>query len=482
MQNRKLRQRVISIYIAVTILWIPFLLYLGLHETISVQNFRTQSTAIDIPQVSSRKIVDSTAPIGIRTEYCWTWQKVSSSDSVLAFYLAHHNAEVYLDHTLVYHLASSDTNRISKTPGSSWVCIPLRPSDSGKTVHVVVTPLFQRVRNQALSFHITPLRNLYRTQFLTNLPLLALSSACMIFGGILMLVELVLILKKKIQRLGFFFLGNFLLLLGVWRVTSARFPVLLFPKNSILLSSLAASALCLSSIPLFLHLYGRFSKLKAAQHRWNRHILLLLMLCAMADVLWCRLHNNASGAFFLLAAILIDSLVQFLRSILTISRQACTDLSTGLWNKSRWNTLMDDLTPIKTPISMIMLDLNGLKQVNDTLGHEVGDQILRNFSTILSQAILPPSVICRWGGDEFAVMLVNTDRAATEHCIAEIHTAVAAYNAANTMPTLYFAAGYALSSEFPGLSRRELLEKADARMYQDKQMWHNRRPDAVSPT
>ena len=143
---------------------------------------------------------------------------------------------------------------------------------------------------------------------------------------------------------------------------------------------------------------------------------------------------------------------------------------------------MDDLTPIKTPISMIMLDLNGLKQVNDTLGHEVGDQILRNFSTILSQAILPPSVICRWGGDEFAVMLVNTDRAATEHCIAEIHTAVAAYNAANTMPALYFAAGYALSSEFPGLSRRELLEKADARMYQDKQMWHNRRPDVVSPT
>ena len=152
MQNWKLRQRVISIYIAVTILWIPFLLYLGLHETISVQNFRTQSTAIDIPQVSSRKIVDSTAPIGIRAEYCWTLQKVSSSDSVLAFYLAHHNAEVYLDHTLVYHLASSDTNRISKTPGSSWVCIPLRPSDSGKTVRVVVTPLFQRVRNQALSF------------------------------------------------------------------------------------------------------------------------------------------------------------------------------------------------------------------------------------------------------------------------------------------------------------------------------------------
>lgn len=119
-----------------------------------------------------------------------------------------------------------------------------------------------------------------------------------------------------------------------------------------------------------------------------------------------------------------------------------------------------------------MLDLNGLKYVNNTYGHEAGDRMIFDFANILRNTLPPGAVICRWGGDEFTAMLMDSSPEAMERYVDQLNQATQRYNDAGKPPFLYFAAGWALASEFPELRRDELLAQADQRMYQEKRRWY----------
>ena len=120
----------------------------------------------------------------------------------------------------------------------------------------------------------------------------------------------------------------------------------------------------------------------------------------------------------------------------------------------------------------MMLDLNRLKYTNDTMGHKMGDKMIRCFADVLRQTLPTDWMICRWGGDEFTVLTSGADRDKMERYVSEISAAVDAYNASGEKPEIHFAAGYALSADFPTLSRKELMEKADEKMYQNKNAWY----------
>lgn len=171
--------------------------------------------------------------------------------------------------------------------------------------------------------------------------------------------------------------------------------------------------------------------------------------------------------------------VLFENMILDTTKKAYTDSHTGLINKARWNELMNASVPVVESTAIMMLDLNGLKQVNDTLGHEAGDRMILAFSDILRRALPKNSVICRWGGDEFAVMITGMDRESVEKCLDTIRQEVDDYNAACDEPSVFYAVGCAFALEHPGLSRTELLTIADSRMYLDKQTWYSEKQGAV---
>ena len=129
--------------------------------------------------------------------------------------------------------------------------------------------------------------------------------------------------------------------------------------------------------------------------------------------------------------------------------------------------------PTDDTVGIMMLDLNRLKYINDTMGHEAGDKMIYTFSNILRNSISHSNTICRWGGDEFAVMIMDADKEKMETCLSEISQATEAYNASGAKPEIFYAAGYALSSEFPRHSLEELLRVADKRMYLDKKRWYS---------
>lgn len=120
-------------------------------------------------------------------------------------------------------------------------------------------------------------------------------------------------------------------------------------------------------------------------------------------------------------------------------------------------------------IGVIMFDLNNLKTVNDTLGHEMGDRYIEAFSAILSNIQNDRINAYRVGGDEFAVILEQTNAVEVHHILPRLEEAVGEYNRKHDIAISY-ASGYEISTSDHYYLMEELTRRADAQMYQNKQM------------
>ncbi|WP_273727319.1 PleD family two-component system response regulator [Brucella gallinifaecis] len=120
-----------------------------------------------------------------------------------------------------------------------------------------------------------------------------------------------------------------------------------------------------------------------------------------------------------------DLLRQSLHRTITM---AVTDSLTGLHNRRYLDThmpvLLSRATGRERPLSVIMIDFDHFKRVNDQYGHDGGDDVLREFAARLRKKIRGMDVMCRYGGEEFAIVLPDTDLAASAHVAERILEAV----------------------------------------------------------
>ena len=94
-----------------------------------------------------------------------------------------------------------------------------------------------------------------------------------------------------------------------------------------------------------------------------------------------------------------------------LERTASLDLLTGLFNRRKIETHLEGQIRDGRNFSVIYLDLNGFKQINDTLGHLAGDDLLKQFAGELRAGFCSTDTVGRWGGDEFAIGVVDGDYA-----------------------------------------------------------------------
>ncbi len=108
---------------------------------------------------------------------------------------------------------------------------------------------------------------------------------------------------------------------------------------------------------------------------------------------------------------------------------------TGLANRLAWDEAVASATPcLQTPAAIIMVDAGGLKAVNDTHGHQVGDELLCAIAAALNSCVREGDVVARLGGDEFGVLLQNADAGMTAAIVERVEASIAAAKLSNDLP------------------------------------------------
>lgn len=147
---------------------------------------------------------------------------------------------------------------------------------------------------------------------------------------------------------------------------------------------------------------------------------------------------------------------------------AYTDPLTGLSNRARCEQMINALSEEHGTYTIISLDLNKLKFVNDTLGHHEGDRLITGFSTILTECFWDANLIGRMGGDEFIVILMEDRALGVTKRIHELYALISEWNRKEQNFQYSTSYGYAYSYEVPSGSAKEVYMLADNRMYEMK--------------
>jgi diguanylate cyclase (GGDEF)-like protein len=166
-----------------------------------------------------------------------------------------------------------------------------------------------------------------------------------------------------------------------------------------------------------------------------------------------------------------------------LAQKAQIDGLTGLWNRSYMNQRLaaevDEARRHGQPLSMILCDIDRFKHHNDHFGHPFGDLVIERFAQILSSG-RSSDVACRYGGEEFCVILPSTTAVEAEE-VANRYREQLEHISWNDHPGLVVTASFGVAEFGTGRDTAEsMLKAADTALYQAKQGGRNR--VAVSST
>jgi diguanylate cyclase (GGDEF)-like protein/PAS domain S-box-containing protein len=144
------------------------------------------------------------------------------------------------------------------------------------------------------------------------------------------------------------------------------------------------------------------------------------------------------------------------------------DSLTGIYNRAYFEEEMNRLESRRSsPAGLLICDIDGLKLINDTLGHDKGDNLLLATANVLRESFREGDMVARVGGDEFAVLLPNSGRDSLERATQRIRHAVAKYNEEITEFPLSISIGSALTID-KSKKMTDLFKEADNNMYREK--------------
>jgi len=161
-----------------------------------------------------------------------------------------------------------------------------------------------------------------------------------------------------------------------------------------------------------------------------------------------------------------------------VQRQAVTDELTGLANRRRFLTQLDvEVTRSRrsrSPLGIVLADLDDFKRINDTFGHEVGDGALRGFADILRATVRDVDLPVRLGGEEFAVLLPDTNLTGAVQLAERVRQALEAASIDGPRGPFSLTASFGVSCFPVAAAADELLADADRRLYEAKRLGKNR--------
>ena len=209
-------------------------------------------------------------------------------------------------------------------------------------------------------------------------------------------------------------------------------------------------------------------------------------LDALEDALWDRLSNGMrqqdrevlrmvrilrQGLHLIMTAA-VDSYHQ--QSNAELDRLAYTDQLTGLYNRRYLEKELERHVEMfkryRHPFAILMLDFDNLKLLNDTFGHAAGDSALQHLATLMRMNVRDVDIPCRFGGDEFVIVMPETEKSAIQAVGRRISDSVSKtqLKVGRALATLQVSYGVAACPE-DGVESEVLLQKADAGLYKAKE-------------
>jgi diguanylate cyclase (GGDEF)-like protein len=161
-------------------------------------------------------------------------------------------------------------------------------------------------------------------------------------------------------------------------------------------------------------------------------------------------------------------------------REAMMDPLTRLWNRRGASVLLKSAFETAdqrgAPLALGLLDLDNFKRINDTYGHQIGDEVLRKIGGRLISAVRGDDAICRIGGDEFLILMTDTDAAAATRIAERVRRAVTdtAIPTREGMLPMSVSVGCTVRVPRESLAVEALLERADQALLASKAAGRNR--------
>ncbi|XLY89541.1 diguanylate cyclase domain-containing protein [Ectopseudomonas mendocina] len=182
----------------------------------------------------------------------------------------------------------------------------------------------------------------------------------------------------------------------------------------------------------------------------------------------------------LLVTIIVLTLVSLVirRYQQRIAALAITDSLTSLPNRRGFELhveqALQEAQRDSSPLSAVMLDLDNFKLINDQRVHLAGDEVLRRFAERLRAALRQSDILCRWGGEEFILLLKNTDRHAAHELAEKLRQHCAEQRYPVGGEALQVTVSLGLSQWRPGEALHDLLGRTDRALYRAKQAGRDR--------
>ncbi len=163
-----------------------------------------------------------------------------------------------------------------------------------------------------------------------------------------------------------------------------------------------------------------------------------------------------------------------------VETEANTDYLTGLYNRRAFmnilNNLFNDFKEFNNKFSVILLDIDDFKKINDTYGHDVGDEVIKDIADVLRKYLRPEDIPARIGGEEFAVLITNADKNVAMNVAERLRNVMEnrhLFIDENTV--IDYTASFGVASVDKNInSPSELLKVADNNLYRAKKEGKNR--------
>lgn len=161
-----------------------------------------------------------------------------------------------------------------------------------------------------------------------------------------------------------------------------------------------------------------------------------------------------------------------------LQKKVYIDGATGLPNRNKCDELLSQPDAAPEDIGVCSFDLNNLRIINNSMGHEAGDEYIRRFAVCLRASMPAEQFVGRAGGDEFIAVTHGMGNEEMKACLASVREQMAEESKSYPDTPLSYAVGFALASEFPGSTMQELFNYADKNMYINKN--HVKREEAAA--